>query len=543
MQEEEDEAHWQSHLGAVRRLMASLLFLADYWRSTADAGATPWWDEDEATWRKQAMKRLYNHGNKAATEARVAALATNLQRMTPGLSQAKAKKQAKRDLEFPWSAANRQAAVERNALANYVSRLIALLGGYATTLIGLLQGWTREGLAQHSAAETQRLAAEIIERCGPIKAAAAQALAPSTGLDNTLLKRRATVGFHSALGTDFEELRLCASRVTALVERLPRALELSAPAGDPAVEADNTDRSTLKEEMASFAVELQSTKLDLTKAYDDAEQRTRDRHFEQRASQERQHRSTAAAGVLLRLGGNARGVDVVRWLRAGGGGPSPTPTLNALTELDPATIHTNESGVRDVLARALDATPLPRDVTAAPDGDGITKMVACRNIQTSQTSPSVAVALQTVLGLLEDASSPNACPPGTRAMADALQYHGPTGESSERPARQHTRQCGHAELIALGLLVADLAAKEAAQRKTYTAAKRVPGLCLLLIVSRNCCNSCRYALSHLARLLKVDIVFQFRTSTGGLSEPRLLSYEDEPLQRQAAYTPPAQQGG
>ena len=46
--------------------------------------------------------------------------------------------------------------------------------------------------------------------------------------------------------------------------------------------------------------------------------------------------------MLLRLRGDARGTD----------GSRPA-ALNKLTELDPATIHTNESGVKDVLAKAL----------------------------------------------------------------------------------------------------------------------------------------------------------------------------------------------
>ena len=141
--------------------------------------------------------------------------------------------------------------------------------------------------------------------------------------------------------------------------------------------------------------------------------------------------------------------------------------------------------------------------------------------------------------LLEDARSSEACPPGKQAMANELEYHGPAGESKERPARQHRRQCGHAELIALGLLFADHATREAEQRKTYTSTARDPGLALLLVVSRNSCNSCRYALPHLARLLKADIVIQFRKNTGELSDPQVFRYDGLCPAQQQLYQPQA----
>ena len=108
-----------------------------------------------------------------------------------------------------------------------------------------------------------------------------------------MLKRLiTTVGFSSALGRDFEQVRRGASQIAALVdalvEGLPQAPLLAAStasAGAPpaaAAAANNTsDPNTWKVAMARFAGELQSAQKALTQAFADAEQRTRDRYFKE----------------------------------------------------------------------------------------------------------------------------------------------------------------------------------------------------------------------------------------------------------------------
>ena len=123
-------------------------------------------------------------------------------------------------------------------------------------------------------------------------------------------------------------------------------------------------------------------------------------------------------------------------------------------------------------------------------------------------------------------------------MHAKLVHHGEgPGAYPSKPERQHLHMCGHAEMVAAAVALATLL--KADEYKTYNPAERAPPLCLLLIVSRSCCNSCRYALPHLARLLRVDIVAQFRTYDGELSAPVLFKWRDDPPAAQLPWSAPA----
>ena len=520
---EGDDAFKKGYRTAVQRLMVSLLEAAGFWRSTYPLKLGSYDALPEGDWRDKGMGRVYARRNVQLSKANVKAVAKHLRSLDATLTQTDAERQAKLDLELPSAAGNREAAAERNALSRWASRVIEALQGHVANLLPLLRDWTPADLTALSPVRARSTAASVAGLCAPLQAEAAKARTRSTGLQDALLRRLATVGFASALGADFEQLRSCASAVDAAVDALAAAVAAASTAAPPSGPVDA---------MVRFVADLRTAEAALKKAYDDANERVVQKHFELRDNQLRQNRSCAAAGVALRLENGVRGTDVRAWLR-------DTKALAAITALDPASIHTSESAIGGVLAKALAQTPLPNGVTALPGGDGNPGVEACRNIQSSKTAPKVTVALKTVVRLLEYARDRNACPHGKSAMAK-LEYHGPPGESKTPKSKQHDRQCSHAELVLVGLLLAELAVQEDSQLKTYSPAPRDPALCLLLLVSRNCCNSCRYALPHLARLLKVDIVVQFRTRAGELSDPIVFPRDAEPLPKQMPYAP---QGG
>ena len=542
-----------TYTSAVRRIIVSLLQFSDYWRAThvhgktTTPGGAPGYDElAEGAWRKDSGRRLDNHTRREKMDDNVKARAKALRQLDSNLTPAAAMALAKRECELPSAPENRQAAAERNALARWASSWLEKLRDLATTLLEPLKNWHPRDVEPGG---TQRAAAAMLEGCGPLRVAAARANTPSTGLDEggPLLGRLQKIKAASALGADFDAVKRCALAAVALTDDLAAACRgpaLSASTAGPAAAANTstTDEPPEVVAMARFVRELPWVVADLRVAFDGAEQRERDRHFELRGHWERQNSSCAAAGVCLTLSGGARGTDVAAWLS------ESNPLHKAVSLLPEHTIHTNERGLGDALAEALATTALPLNVAAAPapaPGGGA-KVVTCQNVNSSRLEAGVAEARDTVIRWLEYARTRAACPRGAAPMADMLKYHGslrgPAGEAKAKVSavKQHKQQCGHSELLALALLLATLAGAECGElHAEWSPNPRAPGLCLLIVVSRNCCRSCRYALPHLARLLKADVVVQCRRSSdGGLSKPIVFAYDAIPPPAQHAYVEP-----
>ena len=139
--------------------------------------------------------------------------------------------------------------------------------------------------------------------------------------------------------------------------------------------------------------------------------------------------------------------------------------------------------------------------------------------------------------VLEAARTRQACGRGASPMGALLAHHGEgRGAHPNNEDRQHLQQCGHAEMVAAANALGEQLTGNA--YKTHDPTERAPPLVLLLVVSRSCCNSCRFALPHLARLLRVDIVAQFRTHDGELSAPVLFAWRDAPPAAQVPWSAP-----
>ena len=243
--------------------------------------------------------------------------------------------------------------------------------------------------------------------------------------------------------------------------------------------------------------------------------------------------STAAAGIALQLAPGTDARTVCHWLRSTAAGTT-APPLAALATADEAQLHTDCALIGQVLRSALAASPLPPGVTAPTVGGGVK---AANNVRSRLQPTEAVLGYENIMNMLAAARTPEACAPGSAPMADLLAYHGEGDGKAGGAARQHRQQCGHAELVVAGMLLAPLVVGQTWWQKR----EAPPGpqkQCLLLVVSRACCNSCRYALPHLARLLRVDIVAQFRTRAGELSDPVLFHQGNTPPTKQVVFSPP-----
>lgn len=270
----------------------------------------------------------------------------------------------------------------------------------------------------------------------------------------------------------------------------------------------------------------QAHKVALERAFTDAEQRTKDRFLESKDNLNRVNRSTAAAAALVLLHEGKRGADIADALK---GQPSP---LNGVTRIEAAASHTSPALLESVLINAL-ATDGPLKALVKETVGAMGKEVSASTNAQRSNRKTLEPALGTVADLLKTASSKAACAPTAAPMKD-LKYHGAAGHPAHAkgPARQHRDQSGHAELMAAAPLLAELMAALGEAWRTYSDGPPAAAMCLLIVVSRNCCSSCRYALPHIARLLKIDIVAQFRTSAGELSRPVRFAWDEEPPEAQ-----------
>lgn len=270
-------------------------------------------------------------------------------------------------------------------------------------------------------------------------------------------------------------------------------------------------------------------KYTLQKALDAAQQGIVDRYFQNHVNMQMQHSCTSCATILLALPPDSSGAAVKHWLRT----DQDEPPLAALADADPAGLHTDPEAVRDLLTAAL--ANLPPATAWQLDGAAVG---ANRNVRfESKASGEEVRGRHAISVALEVARTQLACGPGGTPMDALLKHHGEgAGAYPNNPGRQHTQQCGHAETVAAAIALRGQLTGDA--YKTHDPAERAPPLCLLLVVSRSCCNSCRYALPHLARLLRVDIVAQFRTHDGELSAPVLFAWRDAPPAAQLPWLAP-----
>ena len=240
----------------------------------------------------------------------------------------------------------------------------------------------------------------------------------------------------------------------------------------------------------------------------------------------RVNRSTSAAAAMIKLPPNMRGLDVVKALSR-----KPSP-LSEIMSIDEAVAHTKPGLLANVLQGALGADAELKALVVEP-----VQVNSCTNVQRLNRR-DLADAQVTIAELLKTARSPAACAPGARVMG-WLKYHAvdPARARPQGVATQHRAQSGHAELMAAAPSLAELMASLGDSWRVYTPGPPGAPRCLLIVVSRNCCSSCRYALPHIARLLKIDIVAYFRSSAGALQSPVHAAWDAEPPAAQLGFGP------
>ena len=265
-------------------------------------------------------------------------------------------------------------------------------------------------------------------------------------------------------------------------------------------------------------------------AYNDAEQRDRDRFLESKDNATRVNRSTSAAAALIKLPAGKRGADIANALSR-----QHSP-LSGIAGIGDVEAHTRPNLLEKVLQDALTTdAPLKALIDTTLHLANGKEVHSCTNVQRNNRR-DLAPALDTVKDLLRTATTKAACAPTATPMA-WLKYHGAADPA--RPAQgvatAHRNQSGHAELMASAPFLAELMSALGEAWRVYTPGPPATAMCLVIVVSRNCCSSCRYALPHIARLLKIDIVAYFRTRDGRLSSPVLAAWDVEPPAAQLAF--------
>ena len=422
------------------------------------------------------------------------------------LTEAAASKQASDQLEERWSEANRQGTlrVNRIAAAVYRSTKHFLLAGVDEILARLEQLTP----ATTSNQETRRA------NFGAVLAACkakihAEGFGPNA-VPADLHDRLARVGDWGNLGRDITNHRTCAAALRTIVDAF-EAHCAQLPIDDA---ADGDAISTL-------IAALRAQRVALAAAAAACEGLKKERFLEGREELKQKNHSCAAASTVLRLAGGATIRDVLPFLTA-----HPIAGLAQPLPDDPLDVklHTQPEHVNGALAEWLRTTSdhrssRPEIFAATGENGGDAVVMSCLNIQRRLQDAAVSEALRAVKELVAAARDASACATGISPMANLLHYHGEVA-SRDSPEKQNANQCGHAELLAALMQLGPR------WRAHGHRAPSTPALCLLLVVSRWCCSSCRYLLPHIARLLKVDILVQCRNQKGELAPPLLFAWRE-----------------
>lgn len=224
---------------------------------------------------------------------------------------------------------------------------------------------------------------------------------------------------------------------------------------------------------------------------------------------------------MLQLADGATVRDVLPLLTAhpiaGLAQPLPDDPLDAKFHTQPE--HVNRELTEWLRTTSDYRSSRPEIFAATGENGGDAVVMSCLNIQRRLQDADVSEALRAVKELVAAARDVSACATGISPMLNLLHFHGEVA-SPLSPEKQNANQCGHAELLAALMQLGPR------WRALGHRAPSTPALCLLLVVSRWCCSSCRYLLPHIARLLKVDILVQCRNQKGELAPPLLFAWRE-----------------
>jgi hypothetical protein len=222
-------------------------------------------------------------------------------------------------------------------------------------------------------------------------------------------------------------------------------------------------------------------------------------------------KSTVMALAPIFLPAGKSGQDVRTWLE-----------VMALARADNYNVHLDPRIAQDALTAAL--TTSPAELLVA---NRQTVVLSTTNIK-GKSSQEVKDAHALMIRVLEAARA-------KRGMV-RLRNHRQPEDNVKVPSvdKQHKNQVNHAEPIVIGLAMQGSSEVygrlhwDTPTGEPLNMNPRVQPVCLLLLGSRYCCASCRYALPFIACMLKADIIVQSLKADRTLSSPTLYKW-DAPL--------------